>query len=180
MFEYLYNLVSKNSVKTDCNEDEEDVILTGKNNNLNLNSNTMYNPIEKKFDFLQDLTNYTYKSNYKCSLSITFKNDKKIVDIMTYNGKFYKSGNKNYSKYIINYCPLYDKGNIILEMKITKNNIKYDNNSISFNYIMHDTDNEKNKNINFNSNTHKILICVEINNLNKYFLKEVFFISLQD
>ena len=36
------------------------------------------------------------------------------------------------------------------------------------------------KNINFNSNTHKILICVEINNLNKYFLKEVFFISLQD
>ena len=166
--DFLFNNYSNDNI------DESQEILS----NLNTTpSNTMFNPIEKKLYFLEDLDLYHFKSDYNSSITVKFLKDNIVIDTINIKGKYYEKDNENYSYYIFNYLPKFNAGKIKIEMNIFNNTKLVDNDWFSLNYIIHGISKEKNRNIIFNTNNHKILLKLDIKN-NEYIFKEIFIFKL--
>ena len=172
MLKYFNNFFNfKNDKDDDC---ENENIL----NYLDTNpTDTMFNPVENKIYFLENLDLYHYNSKYDCSLTIKFIKDKKEIDTINLKGKYYEKNNDFYSHYIFNYLPKFNAGKIKFVMNILKGNELIDNDWLTFNFTMNNVSNERNKNITFNSNNHKILLKIAIKN-NNYEFREIFIFRL--
>lgn len=169
MFKNFYrSIFGKEYDSKDTSETE--IILS---NNSNYSSNTMYNPIEKKHYFLEDLTLYNYNSSYNCIIKLIFYNNGYLIDSVIFNGKLYEKGDETFSKYSIDYTPKYDSGKLKMEFIISHNEKIIDKEIVSFNYIIHDLDNTRNKNIVFNTTMNRLLLNLDVNSYNKYFIRDI-------
>ena len=153
------------------NTSETELILS---NNNSYSTNTMYNPIEKRSYFLEDLTLYNYNSSYNCIIKLLFYKNGYLIDSVIFNGKLYEKGDETFSKYSIDYTPKYDSGKLKIEFIISYNEKIIDKEIVSFNYIIHELDNSRNKNVVFNTKTHRLLLYLDVNCYNKYFIRDIF------
>ena len=166
MFEYLYNSFFKEKKITD----EDESIL---NNTIKFQTDLAVNPVDKKIEYLEDISSYKHSSRHTCSAKLQFFNKKKFVHNIDIRGGVYIKEDEMFSKYNVNYNPIFDRGKILLEFYIFKNNKLVDSDSVSFNYIINKIDNRNSKNVTFNTKKYKILISIELKNNNKYFIKDI-------
>lgn len=164
MFEYLYNSFFK--AKKSSDEDENML-----NNTVKYHTDLALNPLDKNMEYLEDISLYKYCSSHTCSIELKFFYKKKIVDNINISGGVYIKNDEFFSKYDINYSPIFDRGKILLNFNIFKNNKLIDCDSVSFNYVINKIDNENSKNITFNTEKYKILIIMGLNK--KYFIKDI-------